>query len=142
MNIGITQKFLSSQGLPSSIDEDRILTRDQAISFYRKYFWGPMRLAEIAYQALAARVFDLGANQEPETAGALLQGAIHNLWNRTWLRSDGKIGSATFGIANQSDPVKLLEAFRRRAADHYNEIADKNSALKPDLNRWLIRLAS
>ena len=142
VNMGITQKFLAAHNLPSSVDDVRNLTRPAAINLYRIYFWTPMRMAEIKDQALAAKVFDIGVNQGPETSIRLFQGAINDEWGREWLRTDGIAGEATVGCANASDAAKLMAAFRARAKDHYLELAERNPALKGDLKGWLDRLAS
>jgi lysozyme family protein len=88
-------------------------------------------------------VFDLGVNQGPGTSTELLQGAVNEVGPKPeQLAVDGKIGPATIIMVNASDPVKLLAAFRTRAAAHYRKIAQEDPALAPDLKGWLIRLAS
>jgi lysozyme family protein len=142
VNMGITKKFLAIHLLPSTIDDVRNLARPAAINLYRTYFWGPMNLALLTDQTLAAKVFDLGVNLGPSTAAKLFQGAINDEWGHNWLRLDGKIGPATIGTANHADPVKLLAALRVRAEDHYRYLAATDPNFKSDLNGWLIRLAT
>jgi lysozyme family protein len=142
VNMGITQDFLASHGLPSTVEDVKELTRAGAINLYRLYFWSPMRLAEITDQTLAAKVFDLGVNQGPGTSAELLQQAANDNTGGEGLKVDGKIGSLTIVCANECDPVKLLAALRVHAAAHYRKIAAENPELAPNLKGWLIRLAS
>jgi lysozyme family protein len=143
VNMGITQAFLLAHHLPASVDDVKKLTRVGAINLYRLYFWAPMRLTEIKDQTLAAKVFDLGVNQGPETSSALLQGAINDEWGRECLTVDGRIGDLTIGCANTGDAVKILGALRQRAADHYQKLAEEDpEKYAGDLKGWLIRLAS
>src|SRR5579862_8605983 len=124
VNMGITQKFLLRNSLPCTVDDIRNLSRSAAINLYRMYFWQPMHLSELKDQTVAAKVFDIGVNQGPGTSVTLLQGAVNDEWGRECLEPDGIVGPATIGLANESDPAKLLAAFRSRAEEHYRKIAE------------------
>lgn len=132
------------------------MTREYAISLYRKYFWDAHRIGEIADQALADKVFDLTVNMG---AGGLSKKGI--IWggitllqfavNATVLapgateiaplKVDGIVGNKTLFAINAIDSGDLLATYRRLAEARYREIAQAPKQA-PKLAGWLARLAA
>jgi lysozyme family protein len=109
------------------------MAETQAI--YRQQYWTPVGCDNIADQALAEKVFDIGVNCGTGTAAKMLQRAVNRQGWPSGIVEDGKIGPKSIAAINALDPVALLERLREEAARHYNKLGG------PDLNAWLDRLA-
>lgn len=146
-NWGISLRFLRSQGYDvgdvdcdGDIDAEdvRKLTREQAIEFYRKYWWDQYRYERINDQTIAIKVFDLAVNMGSGNAHKVLQRALHTVGMR-YVEVDGVIGPQTIGAVNQANPAALLAAIRLEAAAFYRERVASNRKLAPFERGWLNR---
>jgi lysozyme family protein len=129
--------------LPAVIAYMQNRTLDEDAAFYREYYWGPLDCSFINDQNLANKVFDIGVNQGVGESAKMLQEAVNDLQlGGSQLVVDGDIGPATIAAVNAVPGSNLLTAFRARAEARYREIAANDPALAPDLDGWLVRLAS
>jgi lysozyme family protein len=147
VNHGITLTFVRDCGYCKTADEQYIrnLSTEQAVEIYQRYFWDRFRIAEVANQDLANKIFDLTVNMGPgnaahEGALTLLQRAVKDCGGHCAV--DGRLGSITIHQINALDPAELLIAYRRRAKARYEAIAANNPDLAVNLSGWLARLAS
>lgn len=146
VNYGITLAFASGCGYcgPTDVDFIKNLTLAQAIEIYDKHFWAPNNFGCINAQVIANKAFDLTVNMGPGDgtrpgALTLLQRAICDCGRAC--KIDGIIGPGSLAFINALDPSQLLAAYRARAKARYEQIAQENPKLAPDLPGWLARLA-
>jgi lysozyme family protein len=141
VNMGITLQTLRSLGIlkssgaptPADIVFVENLTQDEAGDIYRQQYWDKLGLDAMVSQEVANKVFDLAVNTGGYQATIFLQTAMR-------LPQDGDLGPLTMRTANASNPEQLLGAIRAQATDFYEELAEKNPLLQPDLAGWLKRL--
>jgi lysozyme family protein len=102
----------------------RNLTKTQAIAIYRQTYWLPL-YDQIADQAVANKLFDLGVNMGVKTAVLLLQHALGCL-EAGPLVCDGTFGEQTLAAVNASPNGKLLLELKARAFERYCQICAEN----------------
>lgn len=129
-NMGISKRAYPNLDIKS-------LTKAQAIEIYRRDYWEKPRINMLKYDALAAKVFDLGVNMGSKQAVKLLQRAINDI-GATSLKDDGIIGSFTLSAVNAYvNQDAVLEKFKDRARKYYISLN------KPHyIKGWLRRLES
>lgn len=146
VNYGITLAFASGCGYCTATDVDFIknLTQQQAIDIYKTHFWEPKKFGCIEAQIIANKAFDLTVNMgggDSRRPGAitLLQRAVCDCGRDCSI--DGVIGPQSLICINALNAPVLLAAYRARAKARYEQIAEENPNLAPDLPGWLARLA-
>ncbi|WP_262027657.1 glycoside hydrolase family 108 protein [Microvirga sp. Mcv34] len=93
---GITRETLSrTKGRPASVTDIRRLSRQEAISLYRRLYWDVVR-AEALPPGLDLAVFDLAVNSGPRRAVTMLQASLG-------IEADGIVGPVTLGAAREAD---------------------------------------
>jgi len=100
------------------------MTREQAEGIYRRDFWDPLRLGEVADQRVAGKVLDMAVNMGRRAAARLLQRALNYVLPRQPLTVDGIVGPATIAEVNKTDPETLLWALRAYHATHYVSLVE------------------
>lgn len=116
------------------------LTREDAIAIYYRDWWQRYGYGRLNDEAVATKVLDLSVNMGPATAHRLLQEAL--VFLGCDLAVDGIIGPQTIGAANKTDPMRLLQALRWKAAEHYYRIVTKRPESRAFLMGWLTRAYS
>lgn len=72
-NLGITRAMLArARGRPVTVAHVRALTRAEAASIYRRFYWNAVRADDLP-GGLDLAVFDLAVNAGPTRAARLLQ---------------------------------------------------------------------
>ena len=107
----------------------RNLTRDEACEIYRREFW---QYDGIESQAVATKLFDTGVNLGTHRAVSYMQTLVG-------VQADGKYGSMTEGGINGSEEQTLLQAYRQRLIEYYNDLVAQHPNLHQFLNGWLRR---
>ena len=145
---GITEAVARAHGYPGVMAE---LPREEAAAIYRRLYWLRPRFDEVAERApaVAAELFDTGANMGPAVAATFLQRSLTAL-NRGGkdypdLTPDGRVGPATltaleaFLDVRGSDrgEVVLLRALKALQGERYLRLAEKRPANEAFLYGWL-----
>lgn len=105
--------------------------------FYKQNFWDTLTLDQVNDQQLANSIYDFGVNSGIGRSAKFIQSAVNDL-KVFGLVVDGGIGAKTISAINNSDSVRLYEAFTKRRKDFYVSIANGNQ--KQFLSSWLSRL--
>jgi len=141
-NYGVSLRWLQSQGLDINLDgivdesDVKMLTRRQAVEFYKKHWWDRYSYSKIKDADVAGKVLDLAINMGPKQAHTCLQRALHS--HHSMVQIDGVIGPKTRAAVNLVEQP-LCPAFRSEAAAFYRILV----AIKPQYKRfekgWLRR---
>lgn len=113
-----------------------------AYKFYWEEFWVPLRLADLAQEALRFEIFDTAVNCGGHNAVVFAQRAYNLLRPRNWpvINPDGVIGPKTIGALNhmcQRYTAALLGGCNYYQADYYAHLGD---ALKEEAIRgWFAK---
>lgn len=144
---GITEAVARAHGYRGAI---RALPRDEAAAIYRRLYWLRPKFDEVAGRspALAAELFDTGANMGPAVAATFLQRALTAL-NRNGrdypdLVPDGRIGPATLAaldaflaVRGRQGETVLLRAIEALQGERYLRLAERRPANEAFLYGWL-----
>ena len=144
---GITEAVARAHGYGGPM---ATLPRDEAMAIYRRLFWPRPKFDEIAErsEALAAELFDTGANMGPAVAATFLQRMLTAL-NRNGqdypdLIPDGRIGSRTLAALDAflatrgtSGEVVLLRSLEALQGERYLRLAERRPANEAFLYGWL-----
>lgn len=144
---GITQAVARANGWTGRM---RDLPRPVAVTIYRKLYWVQPRFDAVAAQApaVAAELFDTGANMGPKVAAGFLQRALNAL-NRgardyADIAVDGSIGPATLGALagflgqrGAAGETVLLKALEALQGERYLHLAEARPANEAFLYGWL-----
>jgi lysozyme family protein len=144
---GITEAVARAHGYARAMAQ---LPRDEAAAIYRRLYWLRPRFDQVARRApaLAAELFDTGANMGPAVAATFLQRALTAL-NRNGkdypdLVPDGRIGPATlaaldgfFAKRTKSGEAVLLRALEALQGERYLRLAERRPANEAFLYGWL-----
>jgi len=140
-NYGVTLRSLDIDiDLDGDIDGDdiRAMTREDAISFYRRRWWDRYRYYEIRHILLATKIFDLAVNMGARQAGKLAQRAIRAFGVR--LVEDGILGPASFNAINNIHYRDgLIIGVRCEAAGFYRSLVIQKPEYEKYLKGWLNR---
>ena len=147
---GVSLRYLESIGEDGDIDKDGdvdrsdvlALRRVDAIVFYAKDFWKPLKLDLIKSQAVATRVLDMAVNAGRKRAVKILQKAVNTFadGDEPKLKVDGKLGTKTRAATNALDGVELMAALREKHAAFYKALVKKDPDRYGDfLEGWLNR---
>jgi len=103
---GITRETLSRvRGRPASVEDVRALTRAEAVSIYRRYYWNPLRADDFP-PGLALAVFDLAVNSGPAAAVRMLQTVLG-------IEADGIVGPRTLEAVRANDRAETIRRLTR-----------------------------
>jgi lysozyme family protein len=145
---GITEAVARSHGYSGAM---RNLPRDEAAAIYKRLYWLRPRFDQVAKksEAVAAELFDTGANMGPAVAATFLQRALSAL-NRDRkdyadLVPDGRIGPATLAALDTffelrgkaSGETVLLRALDALQGERYIRLAERRPANEAFLYGWL-----
>ena len=145
---GITEAVARAHGYGGLIEER---PREEAEAIYRRLYWLRPRFDEVAKRApaIAAELFDTGANMGPAVAATFLQRALTAL-NRNGkdyadLVPDGRVGLATLAALDAFLDVRgskrgetvLLRALEALQGERYLRLAEKRPANEAFLYGWL-----
>ena len=158
---GITEAVARAHGYAGAMAQ---LPRDEAAAIYRRLYWLRPRFDQVARRApaIAAELFDTGANMGPAVAATFLQRALTAL-NRNGkdypdLVPDGRIGPATLAaldafldLRGSSPPIGsdgggqqktggeavLLRALEALQGERYLRLAERRPANEAFLYGWL-----
>ena len=142
-NLGISIRFLKTVPLEAGdinddghISEADILamTRSDAASLYRTFFWDHYRLGEIDSQAIATKAFNCFVNMRGKTAALILQRACNDL--RAGIAEDGLLGPRTFAAINRADEHKLMTCLKWRMWEVYRAIMKNDPSQEEFANGW------
>jgi lysozyme family protein len=147
-NYGITEAVARAHGYKGAM---RALPREEAIAIYKRLYWLRPRFNAVAVrsQAVAAELFDTGANMGPAVATTFLQRALSAL-NREQkdypdLVPDGRIGPATLAALDSFLKIRgkagaetvLLRALDALQGERYIRLAERRPANQAFLYGWL-----
>ncbi|MEO5774391.1 MAG: glycosyl hydrolase 108 family protein [Sphingomicrobium sp.] len=145
---GISEAVARAHGYTGAVKQ---LPRGDAADIYRRLYWLRPRFDEIAKRspAVAAELFDTGANMGPTVAATFLQRALTAL-NRNGtdypdLTPDGRIGSSTLAALDAFLAVRgkaggetvLLRALEALQGERYLRLAERRPANEAFLYGWL-----
>ena len=145
---GITEAVARAHGYSGAM---RDLPRDEAAAIYKRLYWLRPRFDQVAKrsQAVAAELFDTGANMGPAVAATFLQRALSAL-NRDRkdyadLVPDGRIGAATLAALDTFLQLRgtatgesvLLRALDALQGERYIRLAERRPANEAFLYGWL-----
>ena len=145
---GITETVARAHGYGGLIQE---LPREDAEAIYRRLYWLRPRFDDVAERApaIAAELFDTGANMGPSVAATFLQRALTAL-NRNGkdyadLVPDGRVGPATLAALDAFLDVRgrergetvLLRALEALQGERYLRLAERRPANEAFLYGWL-----
>jgi lysozyme family protein len=137
-NRGISAALYSRlKGREVTAEEIKAITKAEAITIYKKYFWDTIKGDEIKSQRLAELIFDAKVNQY--AAIRYLQAVLNKLGNS--LAVDGKVGPLTLAAINKANVAQLYNNFLKARADLYRRIVEKNPSQSVFLKGWLKRLS-
>lgn len=126
------------------MDRDRALNWAQAL--YKHRFFSPIWGYSILSQDIANKFCDLAVNEGISQATKLMQRACNELLAGVAigylpLTIDGEPGPKTVEAINDSDPQKLLAAFKEQARNFYCQIAQEQNWSTRKLAALLARVA-
>ena len=145
---GITEAVARAHGYRGAIAK---LPREEAEAIYRRLYWLRPRFDAVAERApaVAAELFDTGANMGPAVAATFLQRALTAL-NRNGkdcadLVPDGRVGPVTLAALDAFLDVRgrdrgetvLLRALEALQGERYLRLAEKRPANEAFLYGWL-----
>ena len=144
---GITEAVARAHGYGGAMAQ---LPRDEAAAIYRRLYWLRPRFDAVAERspALAAELFDTGANMGPAVAATFLQRALTAL-NRNGqdfpdLVPDGRVGPRTLAaldaflkLRSGSGETVLLRALEALQGERYLRLAERRPANEAFLYGWL-----
>jgi lysozyme family protein len=144
---GITEAVARAYGYAGDM---RRLPRDKAAAIYRRLYWERPRFDAVAESApaIAAELFDTGANMGPRVAIGFLQRALNAL-NRgardyADIAVDGVIGPATLAALDgflaargRAGVAVLLKAIEALQGERYLRLAERRPANEIFLYGWL-----
>ncbi len=115
------------------INDIKKMSKEDAIKFYRNYWWDKYGYEKIITQSLATKVFDLSVNMGSLHAHKCLQRAVRAS-SSIILIEDGLFGNKSFEAINSANPEVLIAAYRSEAAGFYRSL-DKPKYINGWLNR-------
>jgi len=144
---GITVAVARANGFAGDM---RALSREMAVTIYRRLYWdrpGYAFIAEIAPN-IAAELFDTAVNMGPAVATRFLQRAlnalIRNQKDHADLRVDGAVGARTLQAVGAYRRVRgaggetvLLKAMEALQGERYIALAEGRPANEAFLYGWL-----
>ncbi|MBZ6076422.1 glycoside hydrolase family 108 protein [Microvirga puerhi] len=100
-NFGITQQTLArARQCSVTVDDVRRLTRAEAATIYRRFYWDAVRGDELS-PGLGLAMFDLAVNSGPARAIRMLQGILG-------CPADGRVGPQTLEMVRKTDVAQAI----------------------------------
>lgn len=144
---GITEAVARAHGYAGAMAK---LPRDEAAAIYRRLYWLRPKFDAVAKRApaVAAELFDTGANMGPAVAATFLQRVLTAL-NRGGkdypdLVPDGRIGPRTLAaldaflkVRGAKSETVLLRALNALQGERYLRLAERRPANEAFLYGWL-----
>jgi len=118
------------------IDDIRLLTRETAGAFYRRFWWDKFGYGEL-HLSVGTKVFDLAVNMGAQQAHKVLQRACRACGPR--LLDDGILGPKSREAISAIPPADLVIAMRSEAAGFYRALVMARPGLSSFLTGWLNR---
>ena len=143
---GITQAVARAHGYAGAMAR---LPREEAAAIYKRLYWLRPKFDAVAERspAIAAELFDTGANMGPAVAATFLQRALtalnRNAQDYPDLVPDGRIGPATltalyaFLAARPNGETVLLGPIEALQGERYLRLAERRPANEAFLYGWL-----
>jgi len=144
-NFGISLRYLRDIKIDVDGDGDidgqdiRRLTRNKAISIYKKYWWDKYGYNNIKNIDVATKIFDMSVNMGSKQSHKIVQRSLNTLG--FLILVDGKFGINTLSAVNRCDSKKLLNIMRHQCASFYFILIKKHPVLAKFKNGWLKRAA-
>ena len=140
-NYGISLRFLKKKGIDVNLDgkidwyDVKWMTEDQAIEYYRRYFWheGYDELPD----RIASKTFNFGVNAGNAVSNKILQRSVNAIEGK--LKVDGVIGPKTVAAVKKVNEGSLLFEFVRLQSLFYADIVIRSTDQKKFLRGWLNR---
>jgi lysozyme family protein len=117
------------------VDDIKLMTREIAISIYKKQWWDHYEYEKIVGQSLATKIFSLTVNTGGSQGHKLLQQAINDCSDRA-ITVDGVLGRITLAAANYLDDEKLLDKLKLRAVRFYTSLVLAKKTREAFLPGW------
>lgn len=135
-NWGITQKVYEAfKGRPVTLNEMMNMSRNDAISIYKKQYWDKIGGDSLKYYSVALTLFDQAVNRG---TGAVIKQAQAVLG----LTQDGGMGPKTIAALNALPDTDFIPKFIMLAEQSYKNIVAKNPTQVVFLNGWMKRIES
>jgi lysozyme family protein len=145
---GVTEAVARANGYDGAM---RDLPRDTAAQIYRRLYWTRPRFDAVAERApaIAAELFDTGANMGPAVATTFLQRALtalnRNAKDYADLTPDGRVGPLTLHALDaylatrgqRGGETVLLRALEALQGERYLRLAERRPANETFLYGWL-----
>jgi lysozyme family protein len=141
-NFGVSARWLQSKGLLEQLEEGdktqdevmaiRSMTKEQAMGFYKAYWWDFYKYQDLQSQPVATKVFDTAVNMGASRSHRILQKIVG-------VPQDGVLGAKSFAEANAMSPSVLIVNFQSAQAQFYRGLVAKNPKLQEFLTGWLNR---
>lgn len=113
---GITRETLSqARGRTASVEDVRRLSREEAASIYRRFYWNAVRADELP-RGLDHALFDLAVNSGPTRAATMLQKILG-------VEADGIIGPVTLRAAWEANPAETVRRLTRARLGFLSRLA-------------------
>jgi lysozyme family protein len=144
-NFGVSLRWLKAQGLLDELEIEegdlthdqvmavKTMTRDEAMGFYEKYWWGKYQYTLINPQAVATKIFDMAVNLGAPRAHRLVQIDLGIA------PVDGVIGAVTLHALNTRNSLDLILGLQNAQAQFYKNLVLANPARQKFLKGWLGR---
>jgi len=139
-NYGVSLRWLKSKGLAGDLNHDgdvnaadiKIMTKIDAMEFYRKFWWDAYRYQFIVAQAVATKIFDAAVNMGAPRAHTLAQAVLG-------IQQDGVLGPKSLAELNAMPSIKFIVAYQEQMAQFYRRLVVLNPARQEFLKGWLNR---
>lgn len=105
---------------PTTADDVRVLTQQQAEETYRLCWWERFRYGRVNDQRSSTKVFDMAVNMRRPVAHRLAQRAANDLGAH--LALDGLLGDRTMAAINAVDGTQYLTALCHEHLAFYQEL--------------------
>lgn len=137
---GISKRSYPNVDIPN-------LTKELAINIYYSDFWTPLRCNDVLDDNIVTKLFDTAVNMGKRRAIRILQKALNDTprIGEDFLVTDGIIGPKTLAAVNRLTGYQFdtcLAHMRKRQAQHYKRLAQRNEKLAVFLKGWLRRAAA
>lgn len=139
-NHGVSLRWLRSKGLAGDLNHDgdvdaddiRVMTVDDAKSFYLTYWWNAYHYSNIIAQAVATKIFDSAVNMGAPRAHSIAQ-------NILGVATDGILGPKSFAELNAMPSLKFITMYQDALAAFYRRLVYLDPRRQQFLKGWLNR---
>lgn len=137
---GVSLRWLKSKGLAGDLNHDgdvnaediKLMTREDAIGFYQKYWWGAYHYGNVTAQVTANKIFDTAVNMGAPRAHKFAQKIVG-------VTEDGVLGPKSYAEINAMSSIRFVMSYQTLQAQFYRDIVASNPARKEFLAGWLNR---